>query len=72
MFPSDFIETARSLADPSRSEADRRTSVSRSYYGAFHCCAAMIPQEFAPPRDIVHDAGSHKALIEAMAVWGVA
>jgi uncharacterized protein (UPF0332 family) len=70
MLPGEFIDTAKALLAPDNSEADRRSCVSRAYYGAFHHCSASLPREFAPDTETLYEGGSHKAVINAMAAWG--
>lgn len=70
MLPLDFIDTAQRLIDPASTEADLRSSVSRAYYGAFHCCSSALPKEFAPAKKAKYKAGSHAAVIVAVHAWG--
>ncbi|WP_310631639.1 hypothetical protein [Paraburkholderia sp.] len=70
MSPEEFIDTAeRLLLEPTR-EADKRSAVSRSYYGAFHACVESMPKEYAPVRDSFVSAESHRAVIDALSAWG--
>jgi hypothetical protein len=70
MLPVDFIDTARHLISEASTEADLRSSVSRAYYGALHCCLDALPQEFVPASRAKYKAGSHLAVVTAVRTWG--
>ncbi|WP_321785890.1 hypothetical protein [Paraburkholderia sp. J94] len=70
MTPEEFIDTAERLLCEPASEADRRSAISRSYYGAFHACIASIPREYTPARDRVMSSESHRAVVDALTGWG--
>jgi hypothetical protein len=70
MTPDDFISTAdKLLADPCN-ESDKRSAISRSYYGAYHGCIESLPDEYAPTDSEFQSSESHKAVIDAVARWG--
>lgn len=70
MKPIEFIETAARLLERDPSEADQRSAISRAYYGAFHACIECLPDEFRPDRSAAREGGSHKAIIDAVVLWG--
>lgn len=72
MSPEDFIETAmRLLVEPCK-EADKRSAISRAYYGALHASRMSLPQEYAPTMEELRSDGSHKAVIQRLSDWGKA
>ena len=72
MSPEEFIETAeRLLVEPSK-EADRRSAVSRAYYGALHASRDSVPHSFAPTVAELSRGETHKAVIDSLARWGKA
>jgi uncharacterized protein (UPF0332 family) len=70
MTPEEFISTAERLLKEPCVEADKRSAISRSYYGAFHASVQSLPPQFAPTKDAVNSGESHKAVIDALASWG--
>lgn len=72
MLPEDFISTAERLLVESTEESDQRSAISRSYYGAFHVCLENVPDQFAPKESEFDGSASHKAVIDAIAEWGIA
>jgi uncharacterized protein (UPF0332 family) len=70
MTPEEFIDTAEKLLVERAKEADKRSAISRAYYGAFHACMECMPKEYAPTREQLNSAESHKSVIDALASWG--
>ena len=70
MIPEDFINTAERLLKDTTEEADKRSAISRSYYGAFHASIKSLPPKFAPATADLNGNASHKAVVDALAQWG--
>ena len=70
MLPDDFIDTAERLLAGAPEESDKRSAVSRSYYGAFHACLGSLPLDFIPAESDIQSGESHKAIIAAITLWG--
>lgn len=70
MKPEEFIELAERLLEQPRKEADTRSAISRSYYGALHASLQCLPKRFAPTAAQLHAGGSHKNVIQALKTWG--
>ncbi|WP_087688037.1 hypothetical protein [Pandoraea sp. PE-S2R-1] len=66
----EIIQVAEHLLATSLGEHSLRSSVSRSYYGAFHACVEMLPDEFAPPDESSYKGESHKSVVNAVEAWG--
>ncbi|MFP6562833.1 hypothetical protein WJ542_31715 [Paraburkholderia sp. B3] len=72
MSPEEFIETAeRLLVEPCK-EADRRSAISRAYYGALHASRHSVPLPFAATEAELSHGETHKAIIDSLARWGKA
>lgn len=70
MRPEEFIETAeRLLVEPCK-EADKRSAISRAYYGAFHASRLSLPPSFSPSAKQTRSAGSHDAIVDRLILWG--
>ncbi|WP_334067248.1 hypothetical protein [Burkholderia cepacia] len=70
MNPTEFIRTSKRLTEIADCEGDLRSAVSRAYYGALHACLDALPTEFAPTTERMMQLESHRAVIDAMEVWG--
>lgn len=70
MSPEEFINTAERLLKGAGPESDKRSAISRSYYGAFHECKGNLPSRHAPSASQYRSEESHKAVIDALAQWG--
>jgi uncharacterized protein (UPF0332 family) len=70
MKPDDFIQTAERLLTDACAEADQRSAISRSYYGAFHATRRCLPPRFAPTSAQINSGRSHQVVIEALIQWG--
>jgi uncharacterized protein (UPF0332 family) len=70
MKPGDFIQTAERLLTPPCAEADQRSAISRSYYGAFHASRRCLPPQFTPTTAQIKSGRSHQIVIDALLEWG--
>lgn len=65
--PSDFLESAAAIIAADTSEISIRNSLSRAYYGAFHCASEAFPVETLPASDEdAENAGMHKKYINRL------
>jgi uncharacterized protein (UPF0332 family) len=70
MKPEEFIDFAERLCEAPYQEAEKRSAISRSYYGAFHASLQSLPPAFAPTAAQTYSAHSHKSVIDALKTWG--
>lgn len=70
MSPEEFVATAERLLKAGADESDKRSAISRSYYGAFHFCSNYLPAEFKPKQSDLDGPESHKVVIKAIGLWG--
>jgi hypothetical protein len=72
MQPDEFISTAERLLVGADREADKRSAISRAYYGALHESRESLPAAFALSEADMSSCGSHKAVIDRLRRWSKA